>query len=271
MTGTPLGTSSRATALYWRLPYELRRATARVAFPRKYSALQGLRGREALSAEAALKPFVEHQCIFIHIPKAAGISVGRGLFGQLTGHHRPISGYQLILSRQEFETFFKFTFVRNPWDRLASAFHFLKGGGLHEADARWAAEHLAPYPDFEAFVTGWVTRRNVHSWVHFKPQYTYLCLPGQRTLRVNFIGFYENLAHDYEALRQHLGTGAPLKAENVTRVQRDYRDLYTYEMQKIVADVYREDIERLGYTFDNRSLKAQLARRPQLALGAVPP
>lgn len=262
MTGAFLKAPPPLAAVYWRLPYELRRASVRLAFPRKYEALQHLRELDGSGTAASLKPFIESRCVFIHIPKAAGISVGTGLFGQLTGHHRSIAGYQLILNQHEFETFFKFTFVRNPWDRLASAFHFLKQGGLHQIDAQWAAEQLAPYPDFEAFVTGWVNHKNIHSWFHFRPQHTYLCLPGQREPRVDFIGFFENLPSDYELLRQRLGTGRPLKAENVTRQRRDYRELYTEEMKEIVARIYRDDIELLGYTFDNSSLETQLARRP---------
>ncbi|ADI14736.1 sulfotransferase family 2 domain-containing protein [Truepera radiovictrix] len=250
-----------ASGLFWQLPYGLRRNAARVAFPRRYAALQRLRSPEA---GGALAPFFRHRCLFIHVPKAAGLSVGKGLFGAATGHHRTVAGYQLLLSRSEFEAFFKFAFVRNPWDRLASAFFFLKSGGLHDTDARWAAEHLAPYATFEAFVTGWVNRHNVHSWVHFRPQHHYLCLPGRRELLLDFVGFFENLASDYELIRARLGTGEPLPAENVTRARRDFRELYTPEMREIVARVYREDIALLGYTFDNSSLAAQLARRPAL-------
>jgi hypothetical protein len=256
------GPQGTASSLFWRLPYGVRRGAARLAFPRRYATLQRLR---SLETEGPLTPFFRHRCLFILVSKAAGLSVGKALFGGVTGHHRSIAGYQLLLSRSEVASFFKFAFVRNPWDRLASAFFFLKGGGLHDADARWAAQHLTPYATFEAFVTGWVSRRNVLSWVHFRPQHHYLCLPGQRETPLDFVGFFENLASDYELIRRCLGTGAPLKAENVTRTRRDYRTLYTPEMRQIVADVYREDIALLGYTFDNSSLQQQLARRPVLS------
>lgn len=249
--------------VYWTLPYELRRTLVKTAFPGKYRELQALRQlRPGLASTSALKPFVEHRCIFIHIPKTAGVSVNAGLFGGDTGFHRTIAGYQLIFSRLEFASHFKFAFVRNPWDRVASAYFFLKQGGLHEGDRRWAAGQLSRYSSFEDFVRGWINPENIRSGRHFKPQADYLCLPGKRTAELDFIGFYENLRGDYEHVRKVLGTGSELAASNVTRSKgKDFRVYYTAETQAIVAEVYRQDIELLGYTFDNSSLPEQLERR----------
>jgi len=41
----------------------------------------------------------------------------------------------------------------------------------------------------------------------------------------------------------------------------DYKEIYNTDTIKIVADVYRKDIEILGYSFDNSSIKEQLSRR----------
>lgn len=56
------------------------------------------------------------------------------LFGNLGGAQLRIPHDQLIFSQREFEDYFKFTFVRNPWDRLLSAFLFLKKGGANKVD-----------------------------------------------------------------------------------------------------------------------------------------
>jgi hypothetical protein len=249
--------------MYWKLPYEVRRKLLKAAFPGKYRQLQALRRVPPEGRAASLKPFVEHECIFIHIPKTAGIAVNAGLFGGDTGFHRTISGYQAIFSQAEFTRYFKFAFVRNPWDRLVSAYFFLKGGGLHDGDRRWAAHHLAPFDSFDAFVRGWVTPDNIRLGKHFRPQADYLCLPGKATAELDFIGFFENLHDDYEYVREALGTGRELAAKNVTHGKgRDYRSYYTDETRRRVAEVYRRDLELLGYTFDNSSLPTQLERRP---------
>lgn len=248
--------------VYFKLPYELRRTLVKTVFPGKYGELQRLRRGADGAESASLRPFVEQRCIFIHIPKTAGISVNTGLFGCNTGYHRTIAGYQTIFSRREFKSYFKFAFVRNPWDRVASAYFFLKQGGLHDGDRRWAAKHLAPYASFEAFVRGWIDRDTIRLGRHFRPQADYLCLPGKTTTELDFLGFYENLRADYDHIRKVLGTGAALPANNVTKSKhKDFRSYYTDETRAIVAAAYREDIELLGYTFDNSSLEAQLARR----------
>ncbi len=235
--------------LYWQLPYELRRTLLRTAFPARYHELQLLR-QSAPEGRATLRPFVENRCIFVHIPKTAGVSVNTGLFGSKTGFHRKISSYQAIFSQREYNDYFKFAFVRNPWDRVASAYLFLKQGGLHSTDRHWAEKHLAPYATFDAFVRGWLKPENVRLKHHFIPQAEFICLPGKADTELDFIGTYENLRADYDHVRDVLGTGKALPEKNVTAgKQKDFRSYYTAQTRAIVADVYRKDIELLGYTF----------------------
>ena len=249
--------------LYSYLPHEFRQTLLKMVFPEQYIQLQKLQqGTSGGSEAATLRPFVEHKCIFIHIPKTAGVAVNIGLFGSKTGSHRQIDGYRAVFSRREFAQYFKFAFVRNPWDRVASAYFFLKEGGMHEGDQRWAVKHLAPYPTFDAFVHGWLKPENIRLGRHFRPQADYICLPGKRTSELDFIGYYENLRDDYDYVRSVLGTGEELPKKNVTAGKgRDFCSYYTPETRTIVADVYREDIELLGYTFDNSSLPKQLEQR----------
>ena len=256
--------------LYWRLPYEMRRTFLKTAFPTRYRNLQLLRQDAPGGDTGTLRPFVENKCIFVHIPKTAGVSVNTGLFGSKTGYHRKISSYQAIFSRREYETYFKFAFVRNPWDRVASAYLFLKQGGLHSADQRWATEHLAPYPTFDTFVRSWLKPENIRLKHHFLPQVDYLCLPGKRTSELDFIGTYENLRNDYDHVRDVLGIGRALPERNVTAgKQKDFRSYYTAQTRAIVAEVYREDIELLGYTFYEQ-LPVQTAKQPRRVVTAAP-
>ncbi len=55
-----------------------------------------------------------------------------------------------------------------------------------------------------------------------------------------------------------------LQHENKTasdHKQLDYRKFYSNETHDIVSEVYKRDIELLGYNFDNSSLKTQLTNR----------
>ena len=246
-------------------PYENRRLLFKSLMPQAHQRLQDMRKVDT-DRGRSLKPFEQHQCIFVHITKCAGVSMLMGLFGNRGGGHMRISHYQLAFSRSEFENYFKFTFVRNPWDRLVSAYLFLKEGGHNKVDKAWMEQNIASYDDFNSFVAGWVNRSNVHTWKHFVPQYRFVCEPGHRTPRVDFVGFFENLEEDFLSVQKRLGLDSGLGHLNQTkgRKRRDYREYYTETTKEIVAHVYREDIQLFGYDFDNTSLEQQLARRRTL-------
>jgi hypothetical protein len=209
----------------------------------------------------SLRPADQLKCIFIHIPKCAGISVARTLFGNLGGGHIPAVDYRELYTPEEFATFFKFTIVRNPWDRLASAFYYLKAGGMNDRDKADAREHLTDFDSFQAFVTTWVSRTNIMKAQHFRPQSYYLSLPGN-PLPVDYVGYFENLSSDFNYICKRLGVNADLKRFNKTQVEReDYRRLYTPEMIRIVSEVYADDIQLLGYDFESSTIAQLLAVR----------
>ncbi|WP_448574056.1 hypothetical protein [Trichothermofontia sp.] len=75
------------------------------------------------------------------------------------------------------------------------------------------------------------------------------------------MGFYENLSDDFKYVTDKLGLDVQLGHENRSSHSGSYKNAYTAEMRDVVANVYRQDIEVLGYTFDNSSLPSQLMNR----------
>lgn len=197
-----------------------------------------------------LRSFDRQRCIFVHIPKCGGVSVCRSLFGDYGAGHYPIRVFQEVFEPPLFDSYFKFAFVRNPWDRLLSAYRFLRRGGFNETDRRWARRHLSPYRAFGEFVRGWVTPDNVASWIHFKPQVEFLSLANGQS-GVDFVGRYEQLDADFRRVCERLGVkNRLLHLNSHGHSGQDYRAAYDTETRAIVADVYREDIAALGYGFD---------------------
>jgi hypothetical protein len=241
--------------LFWRFPDGLRRTLFQTLCPARYRSLQEARASD--SSGYSIKPFDQHRCIFVHIPKTAGVSVVKALFGSFGGHHTPLWLYRLLYTRAEFDAYFKFAFVRNPWDRLLSAFLFLKRGGMNDRDRRWAETHLAAYPDFDRFVRRGLTRKTAYAELHFVPQYWFLALKGPRPA-VDFVGYYENLPQDFVSIRERLGVSPERRLLALNRTEgkpSDFREYYTPETRRIVAEVYREDIELFGYDFENRAVR----------------
>jgi len=243
--------------IYWRLPYKTRQILYALRRPEGYRTLKSLRQNTPSELYSpTLKPFLEHKCIFVHIPKAAGLSIGYSLFGRHTGNHTTIAEYQIAFSKKEFKSFFKFAFVRNPWDRVLSAFLYLKNGGRNQADYNWSEKYLSQFNNFNDFVTGWLNRENIEKGIHFKPQYEFVTLPTKQKHELDFIGYYENIVSDFNYVRNRLGIGKVLEFNNKTESkQNDYRFYYNDKRREIVADVYKEDIELFGYDFENTLLK----------------
>lgn len=72
----------------------------------------------------------KYKCIFIHVPKVAGSSIERVIYQTdkwLVGHVKA-SDY-MKFDKDKFDSYFSFGFVRNPYDRVVSAYHYLKKGG----------------------------------------------------------------------------------------------------------------------------------------------
>jgi hypothetical protein len=190
----------------------------------------------------------EHQCIFIHIPKTAGISVSVALFNANIGHRR--IEYFEIFDQDRFERYFKFAFVRNPWARALSAYSFLKQGGRNSSDKAWAERHLSEFSTFRQFVLSLQQprqRSRVLRWQHFTPQHRYIC-GSKLDIKVDFVGRVERLPQDFDYVKRRVGIEADLSHLNRSD-HTEYQSYYTRKTRAIIADVYRPDIELLGYRF----------------------
>jgi hypothetical protein len=200
--------------------------------------------------------------VFIHMPKAGGSSVFHAIFDQQnTIGHPTIYDYRFLMRLSVFKKTFKFTFVRNPWSRLYSAFNFLKAGGVNAYDAAWAKSNLPDHMSFKDFVLKLPERSDLlgegpyalyKGVPHFLPQWKFISFFGSPI--VDYIGKYESLDKDFEFVAKKLGLPIELHHHNKTKnIHYDalgFRKAYTPEMIDVVAKVYKKDIELFDYTFN---------------------
>lgn len=210
----------------------------------RFKEISGVRSR-------FLAPYDELGCVFVHIPRTAGISVGNALFGKAPSWHLSVRAYQLMYARAEYRRRFKFTFIRNPWARAVSAYDFLKGGGVEEHDRAWRDRHMLPDESFADFVRRWLTPANASTEIHFVPQWDFLSIASWSDPGLDFVGRFEHLEADFEEVCRHLGVQRALPHVNrsANHESRDYPDRYDDASARRVAEVYARDVERFGYRF----------------------
>jgi chondroitin 4-sulfotransferase 11 len=141
--------------------------------------------------------------------------------------------------------YFKFTFVRNPWDRIYSCFEQKvrsKGGNC--------SDYLNQFPrniKFSEWVKTITLSENILKDRHFAPMYTLMINKSFDSM--DFVGKLENLQEDFNIICDKIKIPQQkLPHKNKTK-HKHYTEYYNEETKQIVAEKYTKDIEMFGYEF----------------------
>ena len=195
------------------------------------------------------KSMDKRKAIFVHIPKAAGTSVCKAVFDCPESSHYTARCYRSD-NPMKFNDYFKFSVVRNPYDRLCSAYHYLKNGGdrLSEKDKIFRDSFLNDFSDINDFVLNGLSSNEIFSRPHFDPQYEYIFDDNEKTLLVDFVGQVEDLEQVSQQLSKELGENIEVGHQNKTRsVTTNLSDCLTEQAKVKVYEKYKKDFDLLGY------------------------
>jgi len=185
-----------------------------------------------------------HRFLFIHLIKTAGTSITAALkpfgkthkeIGKGFGCHDDANELIERMGRQTFDSYFSFATVRNPWDLQVSLYHYILQNPKHHHHATVSA-----FKDFPEYLD-WRCSQGI------KTQRSAL-YSGDEQL-VDYIGRYENVAADFEAICEKVGLQASLPRLNVS-TSAPYQSFYTQEMVDKLAPLVEPDIQQFGYSFD---------------------
>ena len=226
----------------------------------------------------------KHKCIFVHIPKVAGQSIEH-VFLDLHGltwetreslllrpNDNPTAGPPRLahlkaseylscgyVTKEEFNSYFKFSFVRNPWSRLVSIYKYL---GFAEVMPlkQFLKEDFSGEDEWEPNL-------------FVKPQYDYLFDENDKQL-VDYIGRFEELQSGFDHVCHEIGipsttlpyinkTGSgagPYRSlkklvkhispfHGCYEVKGGYTKYYDSESRQYVASTYEKEIDTFKYIF----------------------
>jgi hypothetical protein len=206
--------------------------------------------RRALRSQSAVSSWNhEHGAIFIHIPKTAGTSVLAALgISPAFDTHAPSAAYRAAYP-DLYRRAYKFTFVRDPWDRFASTFHFFKYGTAWSLQRDWASAFIGDL-SFSQFVHRLehpLFRARVMSERFFWPQTFWLGRGGRLEPDIEVYRF-ERLGEALNSICGRLGVPAPAETPHLRQVDReDTATLYDERTRAIIGRLYRNDIATFGY------------------------
>jgi Sulfotransferase family len=179
----------------------------------------------------------QFKCIFVEVPKTGSTSI-RAIVGEPPKPHQNIWQIFNSIPAEKFRSYFKFGFVRNPWDRAVSLYERKEGLKLK---SRMGFDQFIEWMRFASCTC-------IHPVPH-RYQLDWFVSPHGDVI-VDFIGKYENLESDWAAISARLGIGAKLPRLNVnTERTCDYVSYYSEKTRRIVAERFAVDIERFGYKF----------------------
>jgi len=191
--------------------------------------------------------------IFIHIPKTAGQSIVHNYCDRYeiiphrkhvinkSIHHKEKNNPHIsasmvrdIVGDEIYDNAFKFTIVRNPFDRLVSFYYFGIKNMLRNKFKKFGGfvAYACNKQDRKNIGTGWSYAR--YSQSHFVDD------------EVDMIIKFEELEDSWDELSTLLGINKHLAKKNKTK-HRHYSTYYTPEMVEMVIEAFAEDFERFGY------------------------
>lgn len=192
------------------------------------------------------KRLSRHKVIFIHIPKSAGTSITNEIYGGRIGHFTA-SECKKYLGTYRFNSFFKFSVTRNPYDRLVSSYFYATQGGTSEGGINNPSLYQSyPFRTFKSFVKEWLVYQKMDKVeMIFRPQYLFLYENDK--LLVDYIGKVEALKEVEEELFIKLNISYNFNHLNRSVRNKSYHQYYDEETKRIVKTIYKKDFDYLGY------------------------
>jgi len=184
--------------------------------------------------------FNDLKAIFIHVERTGGVALRKYLLKYEKNFERPDPTTKHLTARQieqvideyRWRVYWKFAFVRNPYDRLVSWYL-----AIHKHKGEWKSEldlHVLSCKTFEEFI------KNPHPKV--------LITQFEKVIGCDMYFKFEEYNEEVKDVARALKIPYEYRKENESK-EFDYRDYYTPELRRIVEERYKKDLEFFKYEY----------------------
>lgn len=191
---------------------------------------------------------------FVHIQKTAGTSISEVLFKikntkSLNYSHSFINS----VNENDYNDYFKFCFVRNPFERLVSWYEMFINKGIHNDFSEYILKNSNNFSEF-LDLTNIIYEKNISEYVS-QPypksisfnQLDYISNNGK--ILVDFIGRFETINSDFDFIMNKIG----ITDYNLPYLNKfncgNYRRYYSDKDIEKVYNLYKKDIDFFDYKF----------------------
>lgn len=162
---------------------------------------------------------------------------------QFTGVHKHALAIDILkyLGEKKYYDYYKFVFVRNPYDLMVSLYFYISQSKKH------VDYNMVSGMSFKDFLIWYISKTP-------PLQLDFIRHPRTKEIIVDYIGKFETLNKDIDNIQEelNLNRAKPLTQLNPStkRKSKDFRVYYDEETKKLVKSYFREDLEILGYDFN---------------------
>ena len=223
------------------------------------------------SVSQALLPHLSKRDVVIGVPKH-GSTLPQGLDDslQLLSKHSTAQHISEAVGEETWNSYFKFTFVRHPFDRLVSLYEFfnrvrrnntIRPGILNRIFSMARTHHPMNDPNkppwtwkgMQALLTttdfsGFIRSEHLANAQGARSQAQSLT-DSSGKLMVDFVGKVENISADWQTICDELGIQQTLSHANSS--ERQFENILRYwnkDNVRFASEKYREDFELFGYS-----------------------
>jgi len=142
------------------------------------------------------------------------------------------------VTKKQYDEYYKFTIVRNPWSRAFSWYVNVLRDDKHRRNYG-----ITENPSLKEFLRQFAGKNMLSPQLYWIKDF-------RGAIPLDYIGRYESLTEDFQEVCKALNIPQVSLPHKRVGLGQDYRKHYDKESIDIVAKTYKEEIEVFRYTFE---------------------